>query len=204
MKINPTASVISLLQNIAAHPWVYDWTQTLAGQKQNLKLISRHVAAMHAETVIDLGGGTGASRGLWAEDCRYVCLDVEMPKLRGFRSKYPSGLALLSDATRMAIASGSVDVVLCMAVVHHLTNAMLDQVLDEVLRVLKPDGQIVLLDPVLNQERWAGRVLWRLDRGSYPRTAEEIRAKLDSRFRVVHWQKHAIYHEYVFGIGVRR
>ena len=204
MKINPAGAIISALQNVAAHPWVYDWTQTLAGQKQNLRRIARHVSAMRAKTVIDLGGGTGASRGLWAEDCRYVCLDVEMPKLRGFRSKHPGGLALLSDATRMAIASGSVDVVLCMAVVHHLTETMLDQVLDEVLRVLKRDGQIVLLDPVMNRERWAGRVLWRLDRGSHPRTAEGIQAKLESRFRMMHWEKFSIYHEYVFGIGVRR
>jgi hypothetical protein len=51
--------------------------------------------------------------------------------------------------------------------------------------------------------RWAGRVLWRLDRGSYPRSAEELQEKLERKFKVIHWEKYSIYHEYVFGIGVR-
>src|SRR6266446_6743885 len=127
MNISPTTAIVQMLHKIAAYPWVYDRIQTLAGQKQNLERISRQTAAMRAETVVDVGGGTGASRRLWPAGCRYVCLDNEMPKLKGFRSKVPGGLAVLSDATRMSIATGSADVVLCMAVVHHLTDAVLDK-----------------------------------------------------------------------------
>jgi SAM-dependent methyltransferase len=203
MNINPMATIVETLQKFAEHPWVYDHIQTLAGQKQSLERISPRIAAIRADSVLDVGGGTGASRDLWPEGCRYVCLDIEMPKLKGFRSKVPGGLAVLSDATRMPIASGSLDVVMCMAVLHHLADAMLNQVFDEALRVLRVGGHLIVLDPVLNRERWAGRVLWRLDRGSYPRKAEELREKLESRFKVIHWDRYAIYHEYVFGIGVR-
>jgi predicted SAM-dependent methyltransferase len=103
----------------------------------------------------------------------------------------------------MSIATESADAVLCIAVVHHLTDAMLEQMLDETLRVLRVGGHLILLDPVMNRERWAGRVLWSLDRGSHPRTAEELRKKLEGKFQIVHWEKYAVYHEYVFGIGVR-
>jgi ubiquinone/menaquinone biosynthesis C-methylase UbiE len=203
MKIKPMAAIIEMLQKIAERPWVYDWIQTAAGQKRSLKRISLQTAAMHPKTVVDVGGGTGAWRCLWPEDCRYVCLDIEMPKLRGFRSKVPTGLAVLSDATRMPISAASADVVVCIAVTHHLTNEMLEQVLDEALRILKADGQLILLDPVLNRARWMGRLLWRLDRGSYPRSAEELRDKLERKFKMTHWDRYAVYHEYVFGIGVR-
>lgn len=203
MNLNPTAAVVEMLHGIAAHPWVYDRIQNLAGQKENLDRISRHTAAMDAEVVVDVGGGTGAARRLWPASCHYVCLDVELPKLEGFRSRVPEGFAVLSDATQMPIATASVDVVLCMAVVHHLTEAKLDKVLDEAVRVLKVGGRLILLDPVLNREILAGRILWRLDRGSYPRTEEELRNKLEERFHVVHWEKFAIYHEYVLGIGER-
>jgi ubiquinone/menaquinone biosynthesis C-methylase UbiE len=203
MSSNLTAAIIEVFHKIAAHPWVYDRIQTWAGQKQNLERISEKAATMRAETVVDVGGGTGASRNVWPANCRYVCLDMEMPKLKGFRSKVPGGFAVLSDASRMPIATGSVDVVLCMAVVHHLNDAMLDQVFEEAQRVLKVGGRLVLLDPVLNRERWLGRILWRLDRGSYPRTAEELRKKLEGGLKIVHWEQYAIYHEYVFGIGVR-
>ena len=203
MNINPTLKIIELLHNVAAHPWIYDQIQTLSGQERTLERISRQAAAIHPETVVDVGGGTGATRRLWPADCRYVCLDIEMPKLRGFRSKVPDGLAVLSDAGRMPIATGSVDVVICMAVVHHLTDATLDQVFEETLRVLRVGGRLILVDPVLNKKRWMGRLLWRLDRGSYPRTTEELRKKLEGRFEVIHWERYAVYHEYVFGIGLR-
>jgi ubiquinone/menaquinone biosynthesis C-methylase UbiE len=203
MSFNPTAAMLEILHKIAAHPWVYDRIQSFAGQEENLDRISRHADAMRAQTIVDVGGGTGTSRRLWPAACRYICLDIEMPKLERFRSKVRGGLAVLSDATRMPIATGAVDVVMCIAVVHHLSDTMFDQVLEEALRVLKRGGRLILLDPVLNRERLAGRILWRLDRGSYPRTSEELRKKLEARFEVAHWEKFTIYHEYVLGIGVR-
>jgi ubiquinone/menaquinone biosynthesis C-methylase UbiE len=203
MNLNPATAVIERLHRIAAHPWVYDRIQILAGQKQTLQRISKQTAALCPETVVDVGGGTGIWRRLWPAGCRYVCLDTEMPKLKGFRSKVPSGLAVLSDATRMCIATESADVVTCVAVAHHLTDAMLDQIFEEAQRVLRVGGRLILLDPVLNRELLMGRILWRLDRGSYPRTAEELHEKMEGRFKIVHWEKFAIYHEYVFGIGVR-
>jgi len=56
---------------------------------------------------------------------------------------------------------------------------------------------------VINRQPLAGRMLWRLDRGSYPRTEEDLRERVESRFKIIHWEKSAIYYEYVFGIGVR-
>jgi ubiquinone/menaquinone biosynthesis C-methylase UbiE len=196
-------ALMKVFHKIAAHPWVYDRIQIAAGREEVFKWITRQIPAMRADCVVDVGGGTGGWRSLWPADCRYVCLDVELPKLQGFRSKFPTGLAVLSDATRMCIASGCADVVVCIAMVHHLTDAMMEQVLDEALRVLRVGGRLIFLDAVFNRERWAGRVLWRLDRGSYPRRAEELREKLESRFKVLHWEKFTVYHEYVLGIGVR-
>jgi SAM-dependent methyltransferase len=142
-------------------------------------------------------------RQLWPAHCRYVCLDIEMPKLQGFRSKVAGGLALQTDATRMPIASGCADSVVCMAVAHHLTDAMLTDVLGESVRVLKPGGRMFFLDPVLARDRIVGRMIWRLDRGSYPRTAEALQSVFSRHLKIAHWEQFAIHHEYVMGIGVR-
>ena len=175
----------------------------MAGQEQCVDRIARQTASLRAETVIDIGGGTGNLRRIWSTSCRYVCLDIELPKLQGFRAKVPAGLAVLSDATHMSIATRCADAVVLVAVMHHLTDKMLDDVFQEALRVLKSDGKLIFLDPVLNRGCWMGRALWGLDRGSNPRAAEDLRKKLEASFKIVHWEKFAIYHEYVFGIGVR-
>lgn len=195
--------VIGILHELASQPLVYDLIQRLAGQKANLKKISAHTKTMRPHSIVDVGGGTGAARDLWPTGSQYICLDIEMPKLRLSRSKNPNGFALLSDATRMSIATGSIDVVLCMCFVHHLTDEMLDQTFSEARRVLRVGGRLILLDPILKHERRIGRILWKLDRGSYPRTAETLYEKLGANFRIIHWEQYAIYHEYAFGIGVR-
>lgn len=192
-----------LLDRIASHPWVYDRIQTLAGNNRILERLSQEIAPLKPKVVVDIGGGTGAVRNLLPADCLYICLDLEMPKLRGFRSKVPGGLAVLADATSMPIADGIVDMVICKFVAHHLTDCMLEQALDECRRVLRAGGHMILLDPVLNRRRLAGKILWRLDRGSYPRTEDELRKRFKDRFKIIRWEKFAIYHEYILGIGVR-
>jgi ubiquinone/menaquinone biosynthesis C-methylase UbiE len=189
---------------MAAHPWVYDQIQALAGSDQVLDRLSHEVEKLNANVVLDVGGGTGAMRSLFSPESRYVCLDMEMPKLAGFRRKVPKGLAVQGDATSMPILDGCADLVICKSVTHHLTDLMLEKALDESRRVLRVGGYLILLDAVLNRSRLAGQVLWRLDRGSYPRTGEKLYETLNSRFEVAHWEKFAIYHEYVLGIGVRR
>jgi ubiquinone/menaquinone biosynthesis C-methylase UbiE len=198
------SSFLEILHRLAAQPWVYDRIQTAAGQEKSLERMRKCVSDLRAGAVLDVGGGTGATRRIWPKDCRYVCLDIEMPKLRGFKAKNEGGFGVLGDATRMPIADATVDVVACMAVIHHLNDEMLVRALDEARRVLKRGGHIVLLDPVLNRKRWLGLVLWKLDRGSNPRTAAELRKRLESKFEILHWENYAVYHEYVLGIGLRR
>jgi ubiquinone/menaquinone biosynthesis C-methylase UbiE len=195
--------LIEALHKIAANPWIYDRIQILAGQERVLARLSREVVQFHPKVVVDIGGGTGTVRGLLSANCRYVCLDLEMPKLTGFRAKFADGLAILGDATAIPISDGSADLVICKSVTHHLTEPQLEKALDESYRVLRPGGHMVLLDAVLNKQRLAGLALWKLDRGSYPRLNNELRARFSGRFQIVRWDKFAIYHEYVLGVGMR-
>src|SRR5262245_51654276 len=171
-----------------------------AGNKQVLDRLSKELATLQPRVVVDIGGGTGTVRELLPQDCRYVCLDFEMPKLRRFRTKVAGGLAILGNAAAIPISDGSSDMVICKAVTHHLTDRQLDQALDESRRVLRSGGKMVLLDAILNRRRLAGVTLWRLDRGSFPRMEAVLQECFAKRFRVARWDKFSVYHEYVLAI----
>ncbi len=165
------------------------------------RLAAQIPSILHPHRVLDLGGGTGAVADYWPSTTQYICLDIDPLKLEGFRRRNPTGVALLADAIRVPIASASLDAVLCTAVSHHLPDALLPQMLREAARVLKPDGNFLFLDAVWNPRRPIGRLIWRYDRGSHPRTAATLQSHISSHLRITHWEQFSIHHEYVLCVA---
>lgn len=89
------------LNRIMSIPWVYDQVQLLAGARYVHRQLAPQIASFvsASSVVLDLGGGTGIVRRLLPPVCVYICLDLDMLKLRAFLNKYPDGIAVLSDAT---------------------------------------------------------------------------------------------------------
>ena len=191
-------ALLRTVHKAASVGWVYDLIQILAG----VPFLESRLAALLSDArgrVLDLGGGTGTLRGLLPPECSYTCLDNEMPKLRRCSSRAP-GSALLGDATQMPIESGSIDVVTAVFVTHHLTDDQFEEMLRESARVMKPEGLLVLMDPVWKPSRLPGRILWALDRGSWPRTGTQLRSTLERHFSIDGWKDLAIYHQYIIGV----
>lgn len=190
-----------ILHQIVAIPLVYDLLQTAVGARvirnrlqQRLSMISEQ------KLVLDIGGGTGLNRSLFPKNTHYICLDNDAIKLQGFLQKQIDGDALLGDAGKMPMPSNSMDVVICTAVIHHLPDEVLLHFIEESLRILKSTGYFVILDPVWASKRVAGRILWKYDRGSFPRTAQTLHDALSRYGKEVHWEEFAIFHRYIIGI----
>jgi ubiquinone/menaquinone biosynthesis C-methylase UbiE len=191
-----------LLHSVVARPLVYDLCQRAVGAKYVRERLAERIAPQRAaRMVIDIGGGTGAARAMWGEDSRYVCLDVDPLKLSGYVAKNPGGLALLADATDVPLIDGGVDAVVCTSVTHHLTDPLLDRMLAEAARVLKPAGRLILLDALWVEKLWAGRLLWKYDRGSFPRTGETLREAIARHFDIDTWDEFAVWHRYALIVG---
>lgn len=190
---------------MVANPWVYDQVQLLAGVRYVHHRLATQIAPLSAGSLaLDFGGGTGILRSLVPFTCTYVCLDIDMLKLRGFLSKYPDGIALFADASQAPIKSDTVDIVLCTSVAHHIPDGVLTRLISESARILKDTGRFIFLDPLWEPTRWAGRLLWRYDRGSYPRTAEHLHSIISCYYEIIQWERFAVYHEYILCMGAPR
>ena len=191
-------AVAGMLHRVVAVPRVYDWVQRVVGTPETAQRLRRHLADTAGKTVLDVGAGTGKARAFVPEDARYVWLDPDPQKLRGFRSKWPGDPALLADATAIPLADKSIDTGISVAMAHHLPDDALARFLGELARVLR--DKLVLMDPV----RVGGvvpAVLWRYDRGAHPRRPGELVAALEPRFRVESVERYRKLHHYLLCVA---
>lgn len=101
------------------------------------------------ETVLDLGCGTAYYWPLLGPRCRRL-LGLELsPEMAGCGQRHrrasPLGEVLVGEVGRLPVASASVEVVLAVDVLHHLSDLPL--ALEEVCRVLAPGGRLVAIEP---------------------------------------------------------
>jgi SAM-dependent methyltransferase len=125
-------------------------------QARMLREVLRDAAA--PAFIVDVGCGDGAATALAAggnPEHRVLGLDWSADALRHARAR---GLALVraeAEPDGLPIASGRADVVIMSELIEHLVDP--DSVLDEVRRVLRPGGTLLLSTP--NLAAWYNRGL---------------------------------------------
>jgi ubiquinone/menaquinone biosynthesis C-methylase UbiE len=187
---------------IASHPRTYDLIQRAAGVSTVHARLAEVIGRINPHGVmLDVGGGTGINSFLWLGRGRYICLDLDALKLRGYRDKHPLGAGIQADATRLPFADGSADVLLCKFLVHHLNDEAAARLMDEAHRVLRSDGHLIVIDPVWNPSRRVARLLWKYDRGAFPRPADAIAQIVSRRFALREREQVYVWHEYVLCIA---
>jgi ubiquinone/menaquinone biosynthesis C-methylase UbiE len=189
-------SVRALANRIAGSPVLYDCVQRLAGRGAIARRIAPWLAGVSGR-VLDVGGGTGPVQNLLRRDVQYVCVDVEMAKLVQLKQRSPTAAAFVADGAALPFRSETIDTVLLIAVIHHLSEETMRAVCGEILRVLVSGGALIVLDAV-RSPRLLGRLLWAIDRGSHPRTGAAIGQLLGESFQVVSATTFPVLHEYCF------
>ena len=190
---------LNVIHRIVAIPVIYDAAQLVAGARQTRNVLRNLVADLPLETasVLDIGGGTGLLRALFPPATRYTCLDNDPQKLGGFRAKNPDCAAIEGSSTSIPGENETYDLAIICAMTHHLSDEDLHATVAEAARILRPDGHLLFLDALWEPGRLRGRILWRLDRGSNPRTYDALHAAFTRRFKIVKESRWAVHHAYV-------
>src|SRR5712692_6994533 len=102
--------------------------------------------------ILEVGVGTGLSLPDYARSNRLVGVDISEPMLRKAKERVAAerlahvhGLAVM-DAERLAFADGAFDVVVAQYVITAVPHP--EATLDEFARVVKPGGEIVLVNHI--------------------------------------------------------
>jgi len=148
---------------------IYDLVFALVmrpGRKALAAATSRLAGA--APRVLDVGVGTGLELPMFASSLRLTGIDLSMPMLQRARQRVgTAGLhnvegLLVMDAMRLAFPDGSFDAVVAPYVLTVVPDPQ--ACLDEWLRVLRPGGEIILVNHfgaekglVARGEAWLGR-----------------------------------------------
>jgi ubiquinone/menaquinone biosynthesis C-methylase UbiE len=151
------------------------------------------------KSLLDVGAGTGNYRRFIADSVRYIWLDCDSQKLQGYLAKHQSGLAALASATQLCFRDKTVDFALCVAVSHHLNEEELRRLFAELARVIR--CRLVFLDAIECKARMISNLLWKYDRGSFPRTSPCLRATMARAFEIELVEEFCAYHRYILCVG---
>jgi SAM-dependent methyltransferase len=180
-----------LLHTLVSRPAVYSLCQHTIGAGNITRRVAQYMPP-GASRVLDIGSGPGYAARMCSRESQYFPLDID----RGMLAASHQPLAIQCDATELPIADGSMDMVLCKQVSHHIPDERLDRLFDEIRRVLRPEGRFLFMDAV-RTDRAVSNLLWRYDRGAHPRPESELRPRLDRCFQLLQRDMHRHLHQYM-------
>lgn len=188
-----------LLDHVVISPWVYDQIQMLFGLKQTQQHLAPYLAETHQKTVLDVGAGTGPYLSLVPETGRYIWLDIDSEELGVFQRRQTPHAAVLGDATRLCLHNHSVDYGLCVALSHHLSDQQLSRLFSELARVVRE--KMIFLDALDCPDALVSRLLWKCDRGHFPRSAASLLSAIEVQFEIEQIEQYRIQHHYLLCIA---
>jgi SAM-dependent methyltransferase len=154
-------------------PWAWHFLRKLPEfDYRQTKGRIRSILGDEGGTVLDLGCGTGEYAPLFSPE-RYVGLDMWTPFVRYASTRLRDFSFLVGDGERLPFPDDRFQRVLVNGVIHHMGDANADRLLEEVSRVVRPSGAVLIIEDVPSSAlNLPGRLMHAMDQGDHIRTAE--------------------------------
>jgi 2-polyprenyl-3-methyl-5-hydroxy-6-metoxy-1,4-benzoquinol methylase len=117
----------------------------------------RPVDDSHHSRLLDIGSGAGVGAELIAKAAgiaEVTCIDLSIPALKDAHRRGFSPLVASAEGHRLPFPDLIFDIVIIDEVIEHLVDT--DSIMDEIHRVLKPGGQLLMSTP--NLASWFNRI----------------------------------------------
>jgi SAM-dependent methyltransferase len=158
----------SITDRVLEHPLVYSmWQAPFVAQK--FAPLERRIRHDTIRRVLDVGCGPGTNAARF-EAADYVGIDINEHYLEIARSRHRGRFVQADLATADLSGLGTFDTIIVNSFLHHLPDAMVDRILDQIERLLDAQGKVHILELVLPERRSMARLMAKLDRGRYARS----------------------------------
>lgn len=162
-------------------PLVYSLFQkVVGGENSRRKFLQTHVIPLaNGGRLLEIGCGPGNNLADLPENIQYVGCDLNERYIAYAQKKYGErGQFFASPVGKLAdLSLGKFDVVMAVALLHHLSDAQIATLCKEVSELLKPGGSFITGDPCFTSEQSRiERYITSCDRGEYVRFPEQYKA----------------------------
>jgi len=96
--------------------------------------------------ILDFGCGVGSNSSLFDKE-NYEGIDYDSRRVNYAKLIYPDYKFSNFDGNNLNFSSKSFDYILIIAVLHHISPDLTDKYLKEFSRILKPNGEILVIEP---------------------------------------------------------
>ncbi len=165
-----------ILENLVAVPWLWDFVQLVLGAPDFKRKLYR--SKLHPPgKLLDFGCASGHLADAFL-DFDYCGVDIDPTTIEAAKKRFalhPNMRFVAADIRTRPFPENFFDEILLAATVHHLTDALLTDILKELARCLKPGGTLHVFDPVYqSKDGWSEKFMRRIDQGKHTRTVDEI------------------------------
>lgn len=136
------------------------------------KYIHDHVQShftFEGRSVLDFGSGTGANCSMF-HPLYYIGMDPDAGRIRYAQQLFPQHRFQVLENNTIPFPQESVDYILIIAVLQHISSEEISRYMKEFQRVLKPNGTIIVMEPCLCKNKpLCNRFMKWYDKGEYIR-----------------------------------
>lgn len=189
--------------NTSYSPKLYHWF--VRPKWFTKKYIHNHIQSrflFNGKNVLDFGCGTGANCPMFHPN-KYIGLDPDVRRIDYAKRVYPDHTFQAFDNNKLPVDDKSMDYIVIIAVLHHISSDDIARCMKEFKRVLKPNGTIIVMEPCICEKKplcnWF--MNW-YDNGEYIRNEEQyLRLFREHDFTphpISRFRKCLLYHELFF------
>jgi len=176
--------MIQYLRPVLANPAAYQlWFNLVGGSASAKVLVDEYIQPRVGDRILEFGCGPGTIVG-YLPAVKYLGFDMNSKYIEQATRRFPSAHFVCERVSQMSLArEQSFDIVLALAIVHHLDDAEALQLFQLAYDSLRPGGKLITVDGVWtdDQSRIARWLLAR-DRGEYVRSEREYVGIASQRF----------------------